>query len=744
MECVAELETMFVESWQAGVTAAGLVCAVLAACPVDDLAGPSPWVKEASARDTGALHDAILSRSAAGAGAGPPGGLVVGQEQRGAALAAGARLLESSLGHSEPRARRLATDLAFYVSQRGAAPERAAVRSVSLARIRECLDDSPAARQDATGETVLHESAGWRGLDAALHALRAALLGGGRLSAGPEGGEASGLAALLAPAPGLLARCSCSRNRFVREAALGVVEAAVLAAGPAEALEASPAGPDGPGVVVSSLCGCLDDNWSQVRLAASSTARRVLLAAVAQSAAAPAAAASLGPDAEWAGTFAPIAAELLPRLCLNRYDVADGVRNHAQGTWRALLAARPAAGLEAVCRHVSPLAAYCASEAGSANHNIRVTACHVIGELGEKLPAEALRGEAEGLVSALRAGLGDARWHVRAAACGALGRWARGPMAAEALGWLGGEEEAVSALLSLSGEGAWAVREQAAGAVADFAVSSAAVRERVLGWAAGALDAAAEGSCLSGLRAAWDEAGGDAGAGGGVPGEEPPDVDYDSDGGRDDDAPARHRAVEDGAAGRPHRWSSAPRAAAGASAGAAAPAEDAPTPARGGAAGDGASALASRRAQGAGMVVAAMATDGSSKALLAPLAELARRAAGMGACAGGLVSASLRSLRAAAQASPARAAKSVVAEACGAAVAALSIEASSPASGTAARGLVVGLVATLGKAAVEARLDAAVKAALDREGLLEPGARGSHPSMPAAVSVRVAESGRIA
>lgn len=66
------------------------------------------------------------------------------------------------------------------------------------------------------------------------------------------------------------------------------------------------------------LAGGLADNWSQVRLAASVAARNFLLSL---------------PNNEARHLFFP---QLLPRMCLNRYYVADGVRIYSQETWRQI------------------------------------------------------------------------------------------------------------------------------------------------------------------------------------------------------------------------------------------------------------------------------------------------------------------------------------------------------------------------------------------------------------------------
>jgi len=70
------------------------------------------------------------------------------------------------------------------------------------------------------------------------------------------------------------------------------------------------------------LAAGLADNWSQVRYAASIAARALLLAL------------PLDELQLWLGT-------LLPRLLLNRKYVAEGVRRHAEESWRLLIGNSP-------------------------------------------------------------------------------------------------------------------------------------------------------------------------------------------------------------------------------------------------------------------------------------------------------------------------------------------------------------------------------------------------------------------
>jgi len=63
----------------------------------------------------------------------------------------------------------------------------------------------------------------------------------------------------------------------------------------------------------------LGDNWSQVRYASSLCARSFFLAIK---------------GCEDQSVYAPFNEALVPRMCLNRYYVAEGVRNYSIETWR--------------------------------------------------------------------------------------------------------------------------------------------------------------------------------------------------------------------------------------------------------------------------------------------------------------------------------------------------------------------------------------------------------------------------
>ena len=93
---------------------------------------------------------------------------------------------------------------------------------------------------------------------------------------------------------------------------------------------------------VRQLARGLSDNWSQVRMAASIAARQFLLTQV-----------------EKSGISDLVGKLLLCRVCLNRFYVAEGVRNYNQETWSKVISSL---GLESgrslVKKHITDFTEY--------------------------------------------------------------------------------------------------------------------------------------------------------------------------------------------------------------------------------------------------------------------------------------------------------------------------------------------------------------------------------------------------
>ncbi|XP_041353501.1 uncharacterized protein LOC121371570 [Gigantopelta aegis] len=146
----------------------------------------------------------------------------------------------------------------------------------------------------------------------------------------------------------------------------------------------------------------LSDNWSQVRLAASVATRRFLMSL---------------PTETCRVKFYP---ELLPRLCLNRYYVAEGVRIYSQETWRLLT---HGAGKQLVEKYMEHVVKHYIAQTEADNHAVREAACACIAELGSKIEKRAVAPYIAKLLAALLVCFSDDSWPVRDAACIACGNF---------------------------------------------------------------------------------------------------------------------------------------------------------------------------------------------------------------------------------------------------------------------------------------------------------------------------------
>ncbi|UYV78378.1 hypothetical protein LAZ67_16001125, partial [Cordylochernes scorpioides] len=194
-------------------------------------------------------------------------------------------------------------------------------------------------------------------------------------------------------------------NRFVRETGFYVL-GSLVACGLDEAgaiTSDSPFHAEKLGIQVSqALAKGLGDNWSQVRLASSEVTRKFLLSF---------------PTDEQRVAFYPI---LLPRMCLNRYYVADGVRIYSQDSWRSVARTQ---GKELVQRYIAQFVEYYVSQTKANNHAVREAACACIAELAAKIAKEAVAPYVPLLLQTLLECFKDDSWPVRDAACLASGNF---------------------------------------------------------------------------------------------------------------------------------------------------------------------------------------------------------------------------------------------------------------------------------------------------------------------------------
>ncbi|KAG0725181.1 hypothetical protein GWK47_039084 [Chionoecetes opilio] len=247
-------------------------------------------------------------------------------------------------------------------------------------------------RNSGDAAQIFHDTAGWRNLETSMKCLEHMITGTGHKF----------LPFINQDLLDLIFQALTHTNRFVRETGFSVCGALVSCGAEegAELLESNPMFMFGD-QLTQHLGQGLADNWSQVRLASSMATRKFLM--------------SLPPAAR--ERFFPT---LLPRLCLNRYYVAEGVRLYSQETWRQ---ATGADGKSLVEKYIDPVVSYYAEATGADNHAVREAACACIAELALKLTTDAVRQHVPRLLHALTICFTDDSWPVRDAACVACGNF---------------------------------------------------------------------------------------------------------------------------------------------------------------------------------------------------------------------------------------------------------------------------------------------------------------------------------
>ncbi|XP_067011656.1 uncharacterized protein [Anabrus simplex] len=253
-------------------------------------------------------------------------------------------------------------------------------------------------RNSAEAAQIFHDTAGWKNLETSLKCLQCMIEGCGTNFQPFVDDE------LL----GLIFQTLTHTNRFVRETGFYVCSSLVSCGNIDQDTEAR----DSVSVInpiyayghefSKHLAKGLADNWSQVRLAASVAARKFLMSL---------------PDDKAREIFYP---ELLPRMCLNRYYVAEGVRIYSQETWRQVTGVR---GKDLVEKYVSYTVDYYIVATESDNHAVREAACACIAELAAKIRPQAVRPFVEQLLHTLLVCFRDDSWPVRDAACLACGNF---------------------------------------------------------------------------------------------------------------------------------------------------------------------------------------------------------------------------------------------------------------------------------------------------------------------------------
>lgn len=233
--------------------------------------------------------------------------------------------------------------------------------------------------------------------------------------------------------------CVTHVNRHVRAAGINVLEQMIHACTASfhNLDEESRAKMDGRGAmdmlllpdsrlrqtIVEVLKTALADNWSQVRMAGSVLCRVFFVAILHYAEQFP----EKMEDREvWLTPVYPI---LLPRMCLNRFYLAQGVKLYSHETWKILFDRSKGCagtGIESVAINAGAICRYYVKMADADNHVVREAACQAIAELANKIGrseehSDYLTPYVITLLQALLMCFHDESWPVRDEACLACG-----------------------------------------------------------------------------------------------------------------------------------------------------------------------------------------------------------------------------------------------------------------------------------------------------------------------------------
>ena len=259
--------------------------------------------------------------------------------------------MEENLEHDEPRIRTLVAKLV------GSYTQYTKDESLFTTLLLPSLQTEMARGRDKNTEKkystascgALDDTTGWRAVETHLQAI-ASYIHGGRLSCHNE--QQTVLYDIC------LDCCIHHVNRHVRAAGIQLLEQCCIHI----TNTTGTVDEELQHVVVQVLKECLADNWSQVRMAASVLCRSFLLKYPEQS------------DKVWR--------VLLPRMCLNRFYLAQGVKLYSLETWKLVF---PERGLELVAKYAGAVCQYYIKGCDADNHVVREAACQAVAELAHKV-----------------------------------------------------------------------------------------------------------------------------------------------------------------------------------------------------------------------------------------------------------------------------------------------------------------------------------------------------------------------
>ena len=246
-------------------------------------------------------------------------------------------------------------------------------------------------RRSPIAEEIFHDTAGWRNLESSVKCLQAMI---------------NGCAEHFSPfidqnLLDLIFDSLRHQNRFVRETGYQTIATIIEVCAKIPDQEINPMRNRKYNYhVASQLAKGLADNWSQVRMAASVATRQFLLLF------------KTYPDAEES------VQDLLPRLCLNRYYLAEGVRIYSQDTWVMVVGQ---GGKKAVEDNLVTYVKYYVECTKADNHAVREAACQCIAELAAKVDTSFVNPWVDLLLNTLIECFQDESWPVRDMACVACG-----------------------------------------------------------------------------------------------------------------------------------------------------------------------------------------------------------------------------------------------------------------------------------------------------------------------------------
>eukprot|EP00930_Biecheleria_cincta_P043618 TRINITY_DN29938_c0_g1_i1.p1 TRINITY_DN29938_c0_g1~~TRINITY_DN29938_c0_g1_i1.p1 ORF type:complete len:737 (-),score=142.96 TRINITY_DN29938_c0_g1_i1:58-2199(-) len=262
---------------------------------------------------------------------------------------------------------------------------------------------SRASRASSMQSTIFHDTAGWGTLETDMSCLQQVIASLGaefapRLDSQGEVAE-------------LLCTAALHMNRFVREEAFRSLEAVIQSLHDADNERSSPDAAETQSEfllddfaqssdVVARLGSGLCDEWGNVRMQASVALRCFLV------------------SLQTSLRRQPFYHELMPKFCLNRYNMADGVSSYTRETWQLIIGAR---GRETVLEWLPHLVPFYIMQTRVSNSEARVAAAKCIGELAARIDKASVSTYAPDLFEALipRLSRHDA-WEVKEAACSAL------------------------------------------------------------------------------------------------------------------------------------------------------------------------------------------------------------------------------------------------------------------------------------------------------------------------------------